>query len=111
MLLSLERFMNLNVGIHCAFFFVIYFLCIQAVELPIFLNDTRLLSTQVKAPAQARQMVCLSFCSVRTANLPIQCSFWWWLVVLFLLIYSPLVFTEKNIHFLMVRAASVILCY
>ncbi|CAB4285262.1 unnamed protein product [Prunus armeniaca] len=28
----------------------------MAVELPIFLNDTRLLSTQVKAPAQARQM-------------------------------------------------------
>ncbi|XP_062003063.1 uncharacterized protein LOC133720664 [Rosa rugosa] len=28
----------------------------MAVELPIFLNDKRLLSTQVKAPAQARQM-------------------------------------------------------
>ncbi|ONI04622.1 hypothetical protein PRUPE_6G330700 [Prunus persica] len=28
----------------------------MAVELPIFWNDTRLLSTQVKAPAQARQM-------------------------------------------------------
>ncbi|XP_061994006.1 uncharacterized protein LOC133720157 isoform X2 [Rosa rugosa] len=29
----------------------------MVVELPIFLNDKRLLSTQVKAPAQARQMV------------------------------------------------------
>ncbi|KAM5577087.1 hypothetical protein ABKV19_007766, partial [Rosa sericea] len=28
----------------------------MVVELPIFLNDKRLLSTQVKAPAQARQM-------------------------------------------------------